>query len=128
MSVVIIGGNECMERRYKELCRKHGCRQAGSDDSFHAYGIAQDGAVRAGGNGLRDDSGALAHEFNRFPRTDSRGSGRLNSRTAHGGSGSERSAAGDRSAADPDRNRLRQNGDAAEQKRGAGYVQKHSEN
>ena len=25
MSVVIIGGNECMERRYKELCRKHGC-------------------------------------------------------------------------------------------------------
>ena len=26
MSVVIIGGNECMERRYCELCRKHGCR------------------------------------------------------------------------------------------------------
>jgi hypothetical protein len=25
MSVVIIGGNECMERRYKDLCRKHGC-------------------------------------------------------------------------------------------------------
>ncbi len=26
MSVVIIGGNECMERKYEELCRKHGCR------------------------------------------------------------------------------------------------------
>lgn len=26
MSVVIIGGNECMERSYRELCRKHGCR------------------------------------------------------------------------------------------------------
>lgn len=26
MSVVIIGGNECMERKYKETCRKHGCR------------------------------------------------------------------------------------------------------
>ncbi|MGN0363748.1 MAG: DUF2325 domain-containing protein [Bilifractor sp.] len=25
MSVVIIGGNECMERRYMDLCRKHGC-------------------------------------------------------------------------------------------------------
>jgi len=25
MSVVIIGGNECMEREYKNLCRKHGC-------------------------------------------------------------------------------------------------------
>lgn len=26
MSVVIIGGNECMERQYKELCKKNGCR------------------------------------------------------------------------------------------------------
>lgn len=26
MSVVIIGGNECMERKYCELCKKHGCR------------------------------------------------------------------------------------------------------
>ena len=25
MSVVIIGGNECMEREYKKLCKKHGC-------------------------------------------------------------------------------------------------------
>ena len=26
MSIVIIGGNECMEREYINLCRKHGCR------------------------------------------------------------------------------------------------------
>lgn len=26
MSVVIIGGNECMERDYKNMCREHGCR------------------------------------------------------------------------------------------------------
>ena len=26
MSVVIIGGNECMERQYKDLCKKHGCK------------------------------------------------------------------------------------------------------
>ena len=26
MSVVIIGGNECMERRYCELCRNFGCK------------------------------------------------------------------------------------------------------
>lgn len=25
MSVVILGGNECMERRYKELCRDYRC-------------------------------------------------------------------------------------------------------
>ncbi len=25
MSVVIIGGNECMERRYKDLCREYDC-------------------------------------------------------------------------------------------------------
>lgn len=25
MSIVIIGGNECMERRYKEICKCHGC-------------------------------------------------------------------------------------------------------
>lgn len=25
MSVVIVGGNECMERRYKELCREYRC-------------------------------------------------------------------------------------------------------
>lgn len=25
MSVVIIGGNECMERSYRNLCREHGC-------------------------------------------------------------------------------------------------------
>ena len=26
MSVVIVGGNECMERRYKDLCRAYDCR------------------------------------------------------------------------------------------------------
>ena len=26
MSVVIIGGNECMERRYKDLCREYQCQ------------------------------------------------------------------------------------------------------
>lgn len=25
MSVVIVGGNECMERRYKDLCREYDC-------------------------------------------------------------------------------------------------------
>ncbi|MGI6117536.1 MAG: DUF2325 domain-containing protein [Bilifractor sp.] len=25
MSVVIVGGNECMERQYLELCGQHGC-------------------------------------------------------------------------------------------------------
>ena len=26
MSVVIVGGNECMERRYKELCKAYRCQ------------------------------------------------------------------------------------------------------
>lgn len=26
MSVVIIGGNECMERKYREMCSRFGCR------------------------------------------------------------------------------------------------------
>ena len=26
MSVIIIGGNECMEQRYRSLCEEHGCR------------------------------------------------------------------------------------------------------
>lgn len=26
MSVVIIGGNECMERQYKQICKKHNCK------------------------------------------------------------------------------------------------------
>ncbi len=26
MSVVIIGGNECMERRYKDLCKAYNCK------------------------------------------------------------------------------------------------------
>lgn len=26
MRVVIVGGNECMERRYCDICENHGCR------------------------------------------------------------------------------------------------------
>ena len=26
MIIVIVGGNECMERRYKELCREYSCK------------------------------------------------------------------------------------------------------
>lgn len=26
MSIVIIGGNECMERRYCEMCKNYGCK------------------------------------------------------------------------------------------------------
>lgn len=26
MSIVIIGGNDCMERRYKDACKNHGCK------------------------------------------------------------------------------------------------------
>lgn len=26
MSIVIIGGNECMVCQYEEICKKHGCR------------------------------------------------------------------------------------------------------
>lgn len=26
MSVVIVGGNECMERRYKDICKEYQCR------------------------------------------------------------------------------------------------------
>lgn len=26
MSIVIIGGNECMERRYKDLCEQYACK------------------------------------------------------------------------------------------------------
>ena len=26
MSVVILGGNECMERQYGDVCRKYGCK------------------------------------------------------------------------------------------------------
>ena len=29
MSVVILGGNECMERQYSNVCRKYGCRKYG---------------------------------------------------------------------------------------------------
>ncbi len=26
MSVVIVGGNECMERQYKDICKTYGCK------------------------------------------------------------------------------------------------------
>ena len=26
MSVVIIGGNECMSRKYTDICQEHGCK------------------------------------------------------------------------------------------------------
>lgn len=26
MSIVILGGNECMERQYSNVCRKYGCK------------------------------------------------------------------------------------------------------
>ncbi|MBE6994462.1 MAG: DUF2325 domain-containing protein [Ruminococcaceae bacterium] len=26
MSVVIVGGNECMECKYKDICKRHGCK------------------------------------------------------------------------------------------------------
>ena len=26
MSIVILGGNECMERRYKDLCQSYRCQ------------------------------------------------------------------------------------------------------
>ncbi len=29
MSIVIVGGNECMECQYKEICKKHGCKKPG---------------------------------------------------------------------------------------------------
>ena len=29
MSVVILGGNECMEREYTNACRKYGCKANG---------------------------------------------------------------------------------------------------
>ena len=32
MSVVILGGNECMERQYSNVCRKYGCKAIGTPD------------------------------------------------------------------------------------------------
>ena len=26
MSVIILGGNECMERQYKDLCKEYNCK------------------------------------------------------------------------------------------------------
>ena len=58
MSVVIIGGNECMERQYKKICEKHKCKAkvftrmkdadwtAGSCDTVHSNRGAQNGKMR----------------------------------------------------------------------------------
>ena len=62
MSVVILGGNECMERRYKELCGAYQCQakvltkpsgglknKLGRPDLiglFHQYHVPQAGAGR----------------------------------------------------------------------------------
>ena len=27
MSIVIVGGNECMESQYKQICKSYGCRE-----------------------------------------------------------------------------------------------------
>ena len=36
MSIVILGGNECMERRYKDLCQSYRCQ---SKVFTRAYGL-----------------------------------------------------------------------------------------
>ena len=43
MSVVIVGGNECMERKYKDLCREYGC-------SVKVFTRMKDGLKRKIGN------------------------------------------------------------------------------
>lgn len=61
MSVVILGGNECMVRQYMDICDTYSCkakvypkmsgcmkknRQPRSAYSFYGNGIAQNGQVR----------------------------------------------------------------------------------
>lgn len=43
MSIVIVGGNECMERQYKELCQAYGC-------SAKVFTRMKDGLKRKIGN------------------------------------------------------------------------------
>lgn len=43
MSIVIVGGNECMERQYKELCQEYGC-------SAKVFTRMKDGLKRKIGN------------------------------------------------------------------------------
>ena len=40
MKVVILGGNECMERQYKDICEEY-CGQAGPDDLLYRRIIPQ---------------------------------------------------------------------------------------
>ena len=93
MSVVILGGNECMERQYKDLCRDYKCRvkvfikpvgnfkeqdgPAGPDDLLHQYDVPQNAAqCAAGDKGSADghrpvpfqlDGGAA--QYPRYPRS-----------------------------------------------------------
>ena len=61
MSIVILGGNECMERRYKDLCDSYQCQskiftkpsgppqkngEPRLNDFLHEHDVAQDGAGR----------------------------------------------------------------------------------
>ena len=63
MSVAIIGGNECMIRRYTELCKDYKCKAkvyskmtnslknmggTGFDCVVYKYGISQDGSLCLG--------------------------------------------------------------------------------
>ena len=43
MSVVIIGGNECMDRKYCDLCKKYGY-----DYPVYTYSIPQDDTMCVG--------------------------------------------------------------------------------
>ena len=64
MSIVILGGNECMERRYMDLCQSYRCRakvfikpvgglkkkagRPGSDHFLHQHHVPQNGPERCG--------------------------------------------------------------------------------
>ena len=59
MSVVIVGGNECMVCQYEKICREYGCKakvlvkekgnikkklgNPDSNDFIYQYGVSQDG-------------------------------------------------------------------------------------
>ena len=64
MSIVILGGNECMERRYMDLCQSYRCRakvfikpvgglknKLGDPDLtiFYQYHVSQNGPERPAG-------------------------------------------------------------------------------
>ena len=79
MSIVILGGNECMERRYMDLCQSYRCRakvfikpvgglkkagRPGSDHFLHQHHVPQNGPERpAGAEELRHGHRALSHQL-----------------------------------------------------------------